>query len=213
MNNTLSPEQRDKLIVDHMPNVKGIVDHMIKSKRIPIHIDWEDLYQTAYIALIKCADKFDGSKGNKFYTFFCRRIQGSVIDYLREQDILPRDVRKKMKQEGHDEGNLIQFSSLLEGSKNSLKQEIGMYWDATQDPMFHGAFIDWSMVDDIENDDRRKALSYLIKKELDQQEKMVIEMSTVKELEKKEIGKLMNISETRVHQIQRKAINKLKAAA
>jgi RNA polymerase sigma factor for flagellar operon FliA len=55
----------------------------------------EDIVNEGIIALMDCIDRYDPSKGVQFDSFASIRVRGSIIDYLRKQDWVPRDVRKK----------------------------------------------------------------------------------------------------------------------
>lgn len=64
------------------------------AKRVPSHIDIEDLRGSAYVGLMEAAQAFDPERGNKFQTFASHRVKGAILDHLRALDWVPRDVRK-----------------------------------------------------------------------------------------------------------------------
>jgi len=89
-----------QLVLDHLGLAAGIAAKM--SKRLPHHIDPRDLEQDARIGLMDAAAKFDASRRVSFGAYARRRIGGAIIDGLRRTDHLSRDARAKHRAEGSD---------------------------------------------------------------------------------------------------------------
>ena len=86
---------REQLILEHMPLVKYLVGRM--SAKLPQHLDQQDLTSSAMIGLINAADRFDPSRGVLFKTFAEQHIRGTILDELRSYDVLSRSMRDKYK--------------------------------------------------------------------------------------------------------------------
>ena len=86
---------RDELILKHMPMVRYLVGRI--SPQLPPHLDQQDLMSAAVVGLINAADRFDPSRGVLFKTFAEQHIRGTIIDELRSYDVLSRTMRDKYK--------------------------------------------------------------------------------------------------------------------
>lgn len=87
--------QREALIVTHMPQVELLARRL--HRRCP-QVELDDLVQAGAIGLIQAVDRFDGTKGCLLKTLAEHRIRGALLDYLRQIDPLPRNVRRFRKQ-------------------------------------------------------------------------------------------------------------------
>lgn len=86
---------REQLILEHIPLVRYLVGRM--SAKLPQHLDQQDLTSSAMIGLINAADRFDPSRGVLFKTFAEQHIRGTILDELRSYDVLSRSMRDKYK--------------------------------------------------------------------------------------------------------------------
>ena len=93
--NTLTTEQRDALILDHMALLHHIVGQLFVD--IPGGVEREDLEGYAMVGLIAAADSWDPGRGLKFSTYAFPKIRGAILDELRRQDFLPRGRREKVR--------------------------------------------------------------------------------------------------------------------
>src|ERR1035437_3780712 len=91
----LTPEQRDKLIMEYAPLIKFIAQKI--AIRLPPNIELDDLISSGVIGLMDAIEKYDPSRDNKFKTYAEFRIRGAILDELRAQDWVPRSVRDKAK--------------------------------------------------------------------------------------------------------------------
>ena len=94
----------DQLVFDHLPLAAVIARNI--SKRLPRHVDPQDLYQDACVGLIRAAARYDARRKVSFGAYARRPIGGAVIDGLRRADHLSRDERRRIKAEGDDAGPL-----------------------------------------------------------------------------------------------------------
>lgn len=87
--------RRDAMIVEHMPLVKYLVGRIVP--QLPSHLDPQDLISAATVGLINAADRFDPDRGVLFKTFAEQHVRGAIIDELRSYDVLSRSMREKSK--------------------------------------------------------------------------------------------------------------------
>lgn len=217
---------REKLIMDYLPLVKKIVSKI--AINLPDHIEKEDLINAGIVGLIQAIDRFDPEMGNTLATFASYRIKGSIIGELRELDILSRGDRKKVRE-------LKQVKTYLEQSKSrqiedyEIASELKITINELEDikSMSDISFIsvdqedspdsvdnligsyehnELSTVNTLENKTELiKAINILPEKD-----RMIMSLYYVDELTLKEIGEVMNLTESRISQIHSKTINGLR---
>ncbi len=88
-------EYRDQLIHDYSPTIRMIAINVVS--KVPANIEVDDLISVGTIGLMDAIDKYDPEKETRFKSYAEFRIKGSIIDELRNQDWLPRSVREKQK--------------------------------------------------------------------------------------------------------------------
>lgn len=104
-----SPEERERLILAHLPLVKFIADRI--ANRLPPNIEVYDLIAAGVIGMLDAIEKYDHTKEVKFRTYAEFRIRGAILDELREGDFFPRPTREKIKR--------------LENTTSVLEQKLG----------------------------------------------------------------------------------------
>jgi RNA polymerase sigma factor for flagellar operon FliA len=105
---------REKIIVAHAQKVRRIAWGL--KKRLPAHVDVEDLMSAGYVGLVEAVDRFDPTLGS-FGTYCEEKVRGAILDYLRSDDWVPRRVRKNAHR--------------LESARAELARELGR--DATDE--------------------------------------------------------------------------------
>ena len=88
--------ERDRLMMEQLPQVTYIARRI--RERLPQHVMLEDLVHSGVLGLIEALDKYDPTKNVKLKSYARFRIQGAILDSLREQDWSPRSLRKKARQ-------------------------------------------------------------------------------------------------------------------
>ncbi len=91
----LTPELREKLILDHLPQVKLIARRI--HERLPVSVSLDDLISTGVVGLIAAIDRYDASHDVKLKTYAEYKIRGAILDSLRGLDWAPRQQRKRAK--------------------------------------------------------------------------------------------------------------------
>lgn len=231
---TGSLEIREKLALKYIPLVKYIVNKVIKT--LPKNVEYEDMVEYGIIGLLDAIEKFDITKDVNFKTYAVLRIRGAIYDELRLMDMLPRTLRALSKnienayiaiekQNGRaatdeevaaylnieikdlDEiyskvnvANVSSLNDILYSNENGKTTVADIIEDKNSN----------SPQDILEKNEIKKELTEILK-ELSEKEKTVIALYYYEEITLKEIGKVMNISESRVSQIHSKAVLKLRA--
>jgi RNA polymerase sigma factor FliA len=92
----ISSEERDRLILENLPQVRLIARRI--HDKLPESVSLDDLVSTGVVGLITAVDNFDPSQNVKLKTYAEYKIRGAILDSLRELDWAPRQKRKKAKQ-------------------------------------------------------------------------------------------------------------------
>jgi RNA polymerase sigma factor for flagellar operon FliA len=102
-------KERNELIVEQLRIVRAIALNM--ASKLPAHIEVDDLIHAGVLGLIAAAEKFDGARNVAFGAYAKHRVRGAILDYLRKEDWLTRDSRRKQKR--------------IDGAKDELAAEAG----------------------------------------------------------------------------------------
>jgi len=228
-NNYNNQIDKTVLLEQHTVLVKRIAYHLLA--RLPASVLVDDLIQSGMIGLFEAANNFDNSKGASFETFAGIRIRGAMLDEIRRGDWTPRSVHKnsRMVSEaikqleaklGRDVSD-IEVAEKLDISLNDYHHilsevstgkilgidDLGVSEDAIN-------FGEACHVDDpyqsIEHSAFKKGLTQCIKS-LPEREALVLSLYYDEELNLREIGQVLDISESRVSQIHSQAMHRLKA--
>lgn len=89
-------DERDRILLEHFPQVRRIARRI--HDRLPRHVPFDDLVQSGVLGLIEALNNFDPTRNVQLKSFAHLRIQGAILDSLREQDWSPRTLRKKGRQ-------------------------------------------------------------------------------------------------------------------
>ncbi len=225
-----SNKSLNQLIEQHADLVKRIAHHMMG--RMPASVSVEDLVQAGMIGLIDASKKFDPSKGASFETYAGIRIRGAMIDELRKGEWAPRSVHRNsraIQQAIQTVENRTGRDAYDREVAKELGVELDEYHAMLQDTMATKLFsidemlapdehIETDFVDlDYENpyegmqkDSLKRHLAQAIT-QLPEREQLVLSLYYDEELNLKEIGKVLGVSESRVSQIHGQAAQRLRA--
>jgi len=226
---------RDRLVKEYAPLIKYIAQKI--AARLPANIELDDLMSSGVIGLMDAIEKYDSSRDNKFKTYAEFRIRGAILDELRAQDWVPRSVREKAKmlercyskieqikgrhatdeeichelnvsqEEYHDLLNQVRSVSLL--SYDDL-----MSFSKADKRSLHGAGEHGSKVptplSEITSATLKRLVSEAIR-ELPEKQRLVLSLYYYEDLNLKEIGRVLDVTESRVSQLHTQAILRLKA--
>lgn len=224
-----SYESQDDLITDNVSLVKRIAHHLIA--RLPDNIDVDDLMQAGMIGLLEAASNFDSSKGASFDTYAGIRIRGSMLDEVRKQDWTPRSVYRKQREVSAmiqsieaETGKAAEPQAIAAGLGISLDDYFEILRDTvgcrlfsleeSMDDSSYGRDLPRSNTATPEQELRqlqqRSEVAEAIKN-LPEREQLVLSLYYERELNLKEIGEVIGVSESRVCQIHSQAALRLRA--
>ena len=232
---TKSPQLRDKFIRQYMPLVKYVAGKV--SVGMPGSVDFDDLVGYGQFGLLDAINKFDPEKNVKFKTYAVTRIRGAIFDELRTLDWVPRSVRQKSRE---IEDTIVQLESKLgrPASDSEVAGAMGISEDeyhqtilkvsgtsvlSLNDVWYSGEESEHVSIGDciespsslnpdviVEREEIRRVIIEAIN-ELPEKEKMVLVLYYHEDMTFKEIGQVLEVSESRVSQLHTKANLRLRA--
>jgi RNA polymerase sigma factor FliA len=221
--------QQDDFATRYAPLVKRIAHHLLA--RLPASVLLEDLLQAGMLGLIEAHGKFDATKGASFETFAGIRIRGSMIDEIRRGDWVPRSVHKNarsiaaaIKGIEQDTGRDARDTEVAEKLGVEVEDYRQMLMDVSNGHMmdfdglgvtedyFSQGLSESSMtpLERIQKEDFRNSLADAITS-LPEREKLVLALYYDEELNLKEIGEVLGVSESRISQINSQAMLRLQS--
>ncbi len=217
-------------VVDrYAPLVKRIAHHLLL--RMPASVQIDDLIQSGMIGLLEAARKYDVSKGASFETYAGIRIRGSMLDEVRKGDWAPRSVHRKSRKVA-EAIKAIEARTGQDAKDKEIARELDIdlnsYYAILQDASGSRLF---SFDDIMEGDDSAielaagelpgpcdglqrdtfKAHLATAINSLPERERLVLALYYDEELNLKEIGEVIGVSESRVSQIHSQAAMRLRA--
>jgi RNA polymerase sigma factor for flagellar operon FliA len=225
----------EKQVLNNLHIVKIIASQLYA--RIPSGVELEDLVHTGVLGLIDAVGRYDPSKGTRFATYASLRIRGAILDELRNLDWASRSLRQKIKEVGNayealemklgwppkeDEVadslnmSLPEFQKLLNESRGV---GIGVFRmpDLDEANIIDEEMLNYYMDEHntspalmVEKSEMKEIIAGFIK-ELPPKEQLVLSMYYLDDLNLKEVGKIMNLTESRISQIRTSAILRLRA--
>jgi RNA polymerase sigma factor for flagellar operon FliA len=223
---------KNHLLTEHMPLVKRLAHHM--KAKLPPSVEVDDLVQAGMMGLLDAINRYEDNHGAQFETYAVLRIRGAMLDELRNSDWMPRSTRQNMRKVETAMNELQQRlgrpPSESEVAK-ALKLSLADYQEMLSDGGGHqlvyyedfrgddddGSFLDRYAVDDedplrslLDTDFRQAVIDAI--EALPPREKMLMGLYYEEELNLKEIGAVMGVSESRVSQLHTQAVARLRAA-
>lgn len=229
--NTKSPELRNQLMQKYLGVVHYVVSKLFKS--IPPNYERDDLVNIGVIGLGEALERYNPYFGIKFETYAIPRVKGAIIDELRKQDWVPRSLRSKaskikkvveeLEQEFRGEVPVSEIvnelgiseseyytwqSKTAQGNVLSLDKPNANYdehnlYDVVEDTSTTNA------LENIEEEELKRTLVKVLKK-LPEKARLAITLYYYEHLTFKEIGKILNVSESRISQIHSETVAKMR---
>ena len=224
---------KEQLVNQCAPLVKRIAFHLMA--RLPASVDSDDLVQNGMIGLLDALSRFEEGMGAQFETYAVQRIRGAMLDGLRENDWLPRGLRREMRrveaalcalEQQHGRApverelagalgmSLEEYQKLLleaRGHQLVYLEDLGD--DEGEGEGYLERHLASSHADPLESlldQSMRTALIAAID-ELPEREKMMMALYYDEELNLREIGEVMGVTESRVCQLHTQAIARLRS--
>ncbi len=230
----LPPEERERLILEHLPQVKLIARRI--HDRLPESVSLDDLVSTGIVGLIGAIDRFDASHNVKLKTYAEYKIRGAILDSLRGLDWAPRQQRKRAKlieQAISSAEQRLHRSPTEEEIARELGLEIAEYheWlveirglnvgslesappdeDNNRDLLRFIADTEeeWPSRQ-LERSELQRLLAATIEK-MPEIEKTVLSLYYYEEMTLREISRIVRLHESRISQLKSQAVLRLRAA-
>lgn len=227
--------KREQLIVEYAALIKFIAQKI--AARLPSNIELDDLMSAGVIGLMDAIEKYDSSRDNKFKTYAEFRIRGAILDELRAQDWVPRSVREKAKILERCYQKIEQEKG-RQATDEEAAEKLGVSQDQFHE-MLHEvrsvALLSYDDLGNLSNADKRsihgtgemgskvttpfsavgvahlKSIVATAIEDLPEKQRLVLALYYYEDLNLKEIGRVLDVTESRVSQLHSQAILKLKA--
>lgn len=226
---------RDRLVQEYAPLIKYIAQKI--ASRLPANIELDDLISSGVIGLMDAMDKYDATRDNKFKTYAEFRVRGAILDELRAQDWVPRSVREKAKTLERCYAKIEQDRG-RQATEEEVCAELGINKDEYHDLVNQVRSVSLLSFDDLSSfskQDKRALHGYgeggskvptpysevsvthvkrLVTEaiqDLPEKQRLVLSLYYFEDLNLKEIGRVLDVTESRVSQLHTQAIIRLKA--
>ncbi|MBN4049848.1 FliA/WhiG family RNA polymerase sigma factor [bacterium AH-315-M10] len=226
-------ELRNQLIEQYLPQVRYLAERM--SSRLLDHVETDDLRQAGVFGLMDAVDKFDPDRGVKFETYCQQRVTGAMLDSVRSNDWVPRLVRARAAKLDRASDELYRALG-REPTEEEIAEHLSMsaneYERFARDASASSIFSYDAPVTSGEGSERKRdrrldviedprhsaMIDELHKKEvlekitdnLSEKERLVLILYYYEKLTLKEIGQVLDLSESRVCQIHSAMVNRLR---
>lgn len=213
-----------------MPLVRRIAGKL--SSKLPPHVEIGDLVQAGCVGLVQAWGRFDQAGGASFETFASSRIRGAMLDWLRDEDLLPKAVRQESKRV---DSALIALRNELgrEPSELEIATKLGLSLDELQDSMSSAQTSRFLSFEDLGvespeslfradpgSDPFEQLVGSQLARDLERaigslpdKERLVLSLHHEEEMTFKEIALTLNLSEARICQLHNQALARLRSAA
>lgn len=220
--------------MEYAPLIKFIAQKI--AVRLPANIELDDLISSGVIGLMDAIEKYDPTRDNKFKTYAEFRIRGSILDELRAQDWVPRSVRDKSKMLDRA---LIELEAQLgrSATDEEIADRLGVTRDEFHDLLNQVKPVSVLSIDDANtfssvdkksifnllescklsnpfNQLNLKSVKEIVAKaieDLPERQRLVLSLYYYEDLNLKEIGRVLRVTESRVSQLHAQAISRLRA--
>ncbi|MBA3582138.1 MAG: RNA polymerase sigma factor FliA [Gammaproteobacteria bacterium] len=222
-------DNADDVLQKHAPLVKKIAYHLMG--RLPANIQIDDLIQAGMIGLMEAVKNYDAAQGASFETYAGIRIRGSMLDEVRTGDWTPRSVHRKqrelseaMRKVEHRKGGDAKDHEVAAEMGISLNEYHSILADASGAKLFsldgngeddddyyqnYAISPDADPLKQITDTRFRKSLADEIRR-LPKREALVMSLYYEQEMNLREIGDILSVSESRVCQIHGEALTRLR---
>jgi len=230
----ITAENREEVILRYSPMIKYVANRI--AMRLPPHIEVDDLISVGVLGLMDAISKYDSSRGAKFKTYAEFRVRGAILDELRAMDWVPRSIRQKasnvdkvvqtlqakLSRSPEDEEVAKEMGISLDQFHDTLNETKGIPVFSLEDlGIAKESGEQQSLLDclagkadaDPQTQIRLVELKEIIAKAIDalpEKERLMVSLYYYEELTMKEIGAVLEITESRVSQIHSKAVYRLR---
>jgi len=213
--------REDQLAIQYLPAVKAMSFRL--KERLPSSIDYMDLCAIGTEELVKLARRYDEAQNDSFWGYAKTRVYGAMLDYLRSLDMVSRSSRRLIKEidtaievymADHDDepsdAELAEILGIEEEKVHEARIASDIYTVMPLDDQL-GTPEEGGMLERIEHEDLIEAIKEVLMR-FDEREQMIIQLYYFEELTLKEISEIVNITESRISQIHKAVIRRIKDA-
>ncbi len=208
---------RDSLAVDYMPAVKAMAARL--KERLPSSVEFNDLVSIGLEELVKLSRRYDPKQNDNFWGYAQKRIYGSMLDFLRSLDTVSRSDRKIIK----DIDKIIESYQAeydVEPDDEYIAKELGIDVEKVRKaknaseiynvmPIEEQMNFFENVSKEIEEEELIEAIKKILSK-MSEKEQLIIQLYYFEELSLKEISEILGVTESRISQIHKKVIKKLR---
>ena len=212
-------KEQDELVVSYMPALRALAFRL--KERLPSSIDVNDLISIGVEEMIKLASRYEKEQNNSFWGFVKKRVYGAMLDYLRSLDVMSRNNRKIIKdidtlideyyqkyEEEPDDKYLAQRLNLEVEKVKEVRQAHAVSYVLPLDEQVN-CYTEDNTLEKIEKQALLDRVSEVLET-LKEREQLIIQLYYYEELNLKEISEMLGISESRISQIHKKLLRKLR---
>lgn len=213
--------REDQLAIQYLPAVKAMSFRL--KERLPSSIDYMDLSAIGTEELVKLARRYDETQNDSFWGYAKTRVYGAMLDYLRSLDLVSRSSRRLIKEidsaietymsDHDDEPTDVELSEILGVEVEKIHEAriaSDIYTVLPLDDQL-GTPEEGGMLERLEHEDLVEAIKNVLSG-FEEREQMIIQLYYFEELTLKEISEIVNITESRISQIHKSVIRRIKDA-
>lgn len=218
--------RQESLIIEHMPMVKRVAVHL--KVRVPPFMELDELIQVGMVGLIEAARAFDPTMGNEFENFALSRVRGAMLDEVRRQSYLPRSAVAFNKTENEAIHALaatlgrkptqmetaeylgLEIEQFHRERAQAKRFETYSMEIVGEEVMGIPADVTFQPEVAVEEAEFMGVVTAAIE-QLPDRDKLIVSLYYVDELNLKEIGEVIGVSESRVSQILSQIVKKLRS--
>ena len=213
--------REDQLAIQYLPAVKAMSFRL--KERLPSSIDYMDLSAIGTEELVKLARRYDETQNDSFWGYAKTRVYGAMLDYLRSLDLVSRSSRRLIKEidsaietymaDHDDEPTDAELSDILGIEVEKIHEAriaSDIYTVLPLDDQL-GTPEEGGMLERLEHEDLVEAIKKVLSG-FEEREQMIIQLYYFEELTLKEISEIVNITESRISQIHKSVIRRIKDA-
>lgn len=212
-------KEQDELVISYMPALRAMAFRL--KERLPSSIDVNDLISVGIEEMIKLSRRYDKDQNDNFWGFARKRVNGSMLDYLRRLDVMSRNNRKILKDidvildeyflENECEPDDEYLAKKLEIDVERVREVRAAHAISYTLP-FDEQIEMYSEDETLEKIERGELLEHINKilDTLKERDQLIIQLYYYEELSLKEISEILNVSESRISQIHKKLLKKLR---
>ena len=210
---------QDELALSYLPAVRAMAFRM--KERLPSSVDVDDLISIGTEELIKLSRRYDVAKNDSFWGYARTRVQGSMFDYLRSLDVLSRASRRLVRQIEQETTKYINEHN-EDPSDEYLSEVLGEEIDKIRDAKFASSIamvlpldeqLNYTEESVVEAQIEEEELIGIITKvlgELSERAQLIVQLYYFEELNLREISEILEITESRISQIHKEIIKKIR---